>query len=41
MVTAGRPDGQRAQAVLRSYVRPDPDEPDPAACEARALRLAG
>jgi aminoglycoside phosphotransferase (APT) family kinase protein len=27
--------------VLRRYVRPDPDEPDPAAREARALRLAG
>ena len=41
LVTARRPDGQRAQAVLRRYVRPDPDEPDPAAREARALRLAG
>jgi aminoglycoside phosphotransferase (APT) family kinase protein len=41
LVIARRPDGQRAQAVLRRYVRPDPDEPDPAAREARALRLAG
>jgi hypothetical protein len=41
LVTARRPDGQRAQGVLRRYVRPDPDEPDPAAREARALRLAG
>ena len=41
LVTARRPDGRRAQAVLRRYVRPDPDEPDPAAREARALRLAG
>ena len=41
LVTVRRPDGRRAQAVLRRYVRPDPDEPDPAACEARALRLAG
>jgi aminoglycoside phosphotransferase (APT) family kinase protein len=40
LVTVRRPDGERAQAVLRRYVRPDPDEPDPAACEARALRLA-
>ena len=41
LVTVRRPDGRRAQAVLRRYVRPDPDEPDPAAREARALRLAG
>jgi len=41
LVPARRPDGRRAQAVLRRYVRPDPDEPDPAAREARALRLAG
>ena len=41
LVTARRADGRRAQAVLRRYVRPDPDEPDPAAREARALRLAG
>jgi len=41
LVTARRPDGRRTQAVLRRYVRPDPDEPDPAAREARALRLAG
>ena len=41
LVTARRPDGRRVQAVLRRYVRPDPDEPDPAAREARALRLAG
>jgi aminoglycoside phosphotransferase (APT) family kinase protein len=41
LVIARRPDGQRAQAVLRRYVRSDPDEPDPAAREARALRLAG
>ncbi|MGH3161180.1 MAG: phosphotransferase family protein [Streptosporangiaceae bacterium] len=41
LVTVRRPDGERAQAVLRRYVRPDPDEPDPAAREARALRLAG
>ena len=40
LVTVRRPDGQRDQAVLRRYVRPDPDEPDPAAAEARALRLA-
>jgi hypothetical protein len=40
LVTARRPDGRPAQAVLRRYVRPDPDEPDPAAREARALRLA-
>jgi hypothetical protein len=41
LVTVRRPDGRRAQAVLRRYVRFDPDEPDPAAREARALRLAG
>ena len=41
LVTVRRPDGRRAQAVLRRYVRPDPDELDPAAREARALRLAG
>ena len=41
LVTVRRPDGRRAQAVLRRYVRSDPDEPDPAAREARALRLAG
>jgi aminoglycoside phosphotransferase (APT) family kinase protein len=40
LVTVRRADGQREQAVLRRYVRPDPDEPNPAACEARALRLA-
>src|SRR6266567_502640 len=40
LVTVRRADGQRDQAVLRRYVRPDPDEPDPAAAEARALRLA-
>jgi hypothetical protein len=41
LVTVRRPDGRRAQAVLRRYVRSDPDEPDPAAREAGALRLAG
>jgi aminoglycoside phosphotransferase (APT) family kinase protein len=41
LVTVQRPGGRRDQAVLRRYVRPDPDEPDPAAREARALRLAG
>jgi aminoglycoside phosphotransferase (APT) family kinase protein len=41
LVTVRRADGRPDQAVLRRYVRPDPDEPDPAACEARALRLAG
>src|SRR6266581_7364363 len=41
LVTVRRPSGEREQAVLRRYVRPDPDEPDPAAGEARALRLAG
>ena len=41
LVTVRRVDGQREQAVLRRYVRPDPDEPNPAAAEARALRLAG
>jgi aminoglycoside phosphotransferase (APT) family kinase protein len=40
LVAVRRPDGGREQAVLRRYVRPDPDEPDPAAAEARALRLA-
>ena len=41
LVTVRRRDARRAQAVLRRYVRSDPDEPDPAAREARALRLAG
>jgi aminoglycoside phosphotransferase (APT) family kinase protein len=41
LVTVQRPGGRRDQAVLRRYVRPDPDELDPAAREARALRLAG
>jgi len=41
LVTVQQPGGRRDQAVLRRYVRPDPDEPDPAAAEARALRLAG
>ncbi len=41
LVTVRRPGGRRDQAVLRRYVRPDTDEPDPAAREARALRLAG
>jgi aminoglycoside phosphotransferase (APT) family kinase protein len=41
LVTVQRPGGRRDQAVLRRYVRPDPDEPEPAAREARALRLAG
>ena len=40
LVTVRRPDGGRDDAVLRRYVRPDPDEPEPAAAEARALRLA-
>jgi aminoglycoside phosphotransferase (APT) family kinase protein len=40
LVTVQRPGGRRDQAVLRRYVRPDPDEPYPAAREARALRLA-
>jgi aminoglycoside phosphotransferase (APT) family kinase protein len=40
LITVQRPGGERDQAVLRRYVRPDPDEPDPAAREARALRLA-
>jgi aminoglycoside phosphotransferase (APT) family kinase protein len=40
LVTVWRPDGGRDDAVLRRYVRPDPDEPYPAAAEARALRLA-
>jgi aminoglycoside phosphotransferase (APT) family kinase protein len=40
LVTVRRPDGGRHDAVLRRYVRPDPDEPEPAAAEARALRLA-
>ena len=40
LVTVRRPDGGRDHAVLRRYVRPDPDEPHPAAAEARALRLA-
>jgi len=41
LVTVQRPGGRREHAVLRRYVRPDPDEPDPAAREARALRVAG
>jgi aminoglycoside phosphotransferase (APT) family kinase protein len=41
LVTVRRPGGRRDQAVLRRYVRPDPDEPDAAAREALALRLAG
>jgi len=41
LITVRRPGGERDQAVLRRYVRPDPDEPEPAAREARALRLAG
>jgi aminoglycoside phosphotransferase (APT) family kinase protein len=40
LITVQRPDGSHGQAVLRRYVRPDPDEPDPATREARALRLA-
>lgn len=40
LVTVRRSDGGRDDAVLRRYVRPDPDEPEPAAAEARALRLA-
>ena len=40
LITVERSGGEREQAVLRRYVRPDPAEPDPAACEARALRLA-
>ena len=40
LITVQRPGAERDQAVLRRYVRPDPDEPDPAAREARALRLA-
>src|SRR5215468_8517538 len=40
LVTVQRPDGNRDRAVLRRYVRPDPDEPDPVAREARALGLA-
>jgi aminoglycoside phosphotransferase (APT) family kinase protein len=40
LITVQRPGGRHDQAVLRRYVRPDPDEPDPAAREARALRLA-
>src|SRR5437773_10026301 len=30
LVTVRRPDGGRDDAVLRRYVRPDPDEPEPA-----------
>src|SRR4029077_21087289 len=41
LVTVRRPDGGSDDAVLRRYVRPDPDEPEPAVAEARALRLAG
>ena len=40
LITVQRSGAERDQAVLRRYVRPDPDEPDPAAREARALRLA-
>ena len=40
LITVQRSVAERDQAVLRRYVRPDPDEPDPAAREARALRLA-
>ena len=40
LITVQRPGGRHDQAVLRRYVRPDPDEPDPAGREARALRLA-
>jgi aminoglycoside phosphotransferase (APT) family kinase protein len=39
LVTVQRPGGERSQAVLRRYVRPDPEEPGLAAREARALRL--
>src|SRR5512142_2822856 len=41
LVTVQRPGGRRDRAVLRRYVRSDPEEPEPAAREARALRLAG
>ena len=40
LITVQRSGAERDQAVLRRYVRPDPDEPDPVAREARALRLA-
>jgi aminoglycoside phosphotransferase (APT) family kinase protein len=40
LITVERPDGGTDRAVLRRYVRHDPDEPDAAAREARALRLA-
>jgi aminoglycoside phosphotransferase (APT) family kinase protein len=41
LITVERPGGATERAVLRRYVRDDPDEPDAAAREARALRLAG
>jgi aminoglycoside phosphotransferase (APT) family kinase protein len=41
LITVERPAGGTDRAVLRRYVRHDPDEPDAAAREARALRLAG
>lgn len=41
LITVIHPDGARDQVVLRRYVRPElnAEEPDAAACEARALRL--
>jgi aminoglycoside phosphotransferase (APT) family kinase protein len=43
LLTTQHADGQRRQAVLRRYVRPELNEEDPgiAAREARALRVAG
>jgi aminoglycoside phosphotransferase (APT) family kinase protein len=40
LITVERPGGGTDRAVLRRYVRHDPEEPDAAAREARALRLA-
>jgi aminoglycoside phosphotransferase (APT) family kinase protein len=40
LITVERPGDRPDQAVLRRYVRHDPSEPDAAAREARALRLA-
>src|SRR5690242_16481843 len=43
LLTTQQPGGQRGQAVLRRYVRPElnAEDPDIAAREARALRVAG